>query len=222
VDAIAAGGKHLHRSHEVMNVELIEAPPFLPVTLAEVYLHLRLDPEGSPPTHPDDSMLLMHLGTATKQAEKYIRGSVIRRRLRLHVPRFPCFGEGLVLLRGPVLSVESVQYYDAANELQTLDASSWYVSDDARKQLRLASGVAGPATYCRPDAVRVDYTAGYAPEGSPPATQSEYAANVPDSIKAAILIGVELLYDSMLPQQRDAMEKARACVLEDFKQYLTP
>jgi uncharacterized phiE125 gp8 family phage protein len=205
-----------------MNVEVIERPPFFPVTLREVYTHLRLTPEGSPPEHPDDSMLLTHIGTATGAAERYTRRSIIRQVVRLHLPRFPCYAGGINLLRPPVLSVEAVSYYDDSNQLQSIPISNWYVSDDLVPQLRFVNGFGFPTTYCRPDAIRVDYIAGYEPEGSPPTTQDEYAANVPYSIKSGILIGVELLYDSLSPEQRNALEKGRAAMLDDYKVYLKP
>lgn len=76
-----------------MNVSIIVPPPFEPVTLAEVYSHLRLDPQtdGSPPetTHPDDAMLAMQIQMAREYAEASQRRSFVQRTLRLSVPFHP-------------------------------------------------------------------------------------------------------------------------------------
>lgn len=192
-----------------MNLEIITAPPFYPVTLADCYGHLRLDPSDSPPTHPDDDMLTRNIATATGEAEKFTRRAFIRQSLRLHLACFPNAGRGIKLLRPPLLSVESVRYYDADNVLRTVDEASWYTSDDVVPQLRFVTGFAAPTLYDRPDAVRVDYTVGYEPDGSPPTDQADFAANVPKTFQDAILLGVQLLYDSLSPEQRQRLELAR-------------
>jgi hypothetical protein len=58
----------------------------------------------------------------------------------------------------------------------------------------------------------VEYTAGYQPVGSPP----DYAANIPAPIKQAILLGVELQYSPLTPQEREAAEKARDALLTPY------
>jgi uncharacterized phiE125 gp8 family phage protein len=204
-----------------MNLEVITAPPFYPVTLAQCYSHLRLDPSDSPPTHPDDAMLETHIATATGEAEKYTRRAFIRQSLRLHVSSFPGPDRGIKLLRPPLRSIESVKYYDGDNALQTLDQANYYTSVDAIPQVRFVSTFAAPTIYRRPDAVRIDYTVGYEPVDSPPTLQEDFAANVPAEFQAAILIGVQLLYDQLSPDQRDKLERARDSLLYPSRIMLT-
>lgn len=203
-----------------MNIVTITEPLFHPCNLAECYSHLRMDPDDSPPTHPDDDMLTRHIASATRFAEKFTRRAFVSQSLRLYGPAFT--PTGINLLRPPIRSVESVQYYDTSNVLQTLDSANWYVTDDLMPQVRFVTGFAAPAVYDRPDAVRVNFTAGYDPESSPPTTQADYAANVPSEIKDAILLGVELLYEALSPEQRERLERARESLLIPYRIMLTP
>jgi hypothetical protein len=58
-----------------MNITTIVPPPSdaLVVTLEQVYDHLRLVPEDSPPTHPQDDMLTRLIKVATGDAESLCR-----------------------------------------------------------------------------------------------------------------------------------------------------
>ena len=46
-------------------------PTTEPVTLAEAQLHLRLDLFGSPPSHPDDTLVETLITAARENAEQY-------------------------------------------------------------------------------------------------------------------------------------------------------
>lgn len=198
-----------------MNITTIQAPPFEPVTLTEVYLHLRLDPEGSPATHPDDAMLTRHIKTARAEVETITRRSLIQQIVRLSQAGF-CQRSGIELPRPPLISVERVQYYDSDNALQTVVEADYFVTDDSPPRLRFVTAWAAPSIYVRQDAVRVEYVTGYSPDGSPATTQEEYAGNVPSVFKDAILLGVELLYADLTPEQRAATERARESLLYNY------
>ena len=88
-------------------------------------------------------------------------------------------------------------------------------------QLRLVEGFDVPwhDVYRRDDAVRVTYRAGYPPEGSPPTGQAEYAANVPQGLKQAILIGVQLLVDRFDANERADLTRAQAALLSPYTVY---
>lgn len=203
-----------HRGSELVNITQLSKPQFAPVSLTDVFLHLRLTPDpGSPLSHPDESMLLRHIETATRAAEAMCRRSFMPQGLRLVTSRYP--HHGLELLHGPVISVDAVRYYDGANALQLVDAADYYVTGDLVPKLVIT---AVPAMYHRSDALRVDFTAGYAPDtSSPPATtQEDVSSNVPSEAKDAVLIGVQLLYDELTPEKRDALEKARKALLSSL------
>lgn len=213
-----------------MNITVISPPPFEPVTLTEVYRHLRLTPDhaGSPgeETHPDDAMLSSHITTAREYVETAARLSLVQQTIRLSCGAFPryCYGwwpafranmvERVMLRRPPLIRVERVSYFDGENVERTVAAASYFVTDEQVPELRFVSAFATPTTYDRTDALRVEYVAGYATGGSPATTQEEYAANVPQTLKNAILLGVQLLYDNLAPADREAVEKMREHMIQ--------
>ncbi len=179
-----------------MNLTTITEPPFEPVTLEEVYLTLRLDPVGSPPTHPLDAELSRQITTARLDVEAQTRRALIEQTVRLSVASFTAFDPDVNMIRlqrPPLIGVESVQYYDSANALQTVDTADYYITDSQVPEVRFVSGFSEPTLYDRPDAVRVTYTVGYIGIGSPPGTQEDYADAVPKALKEAVLIGVQMM-----------------------------
>lgn len=77
---------------------------------------------------------------------------------------------GLRLPWPPLLTVESVTYYDVNNASQTLSASNYNTefSTDGGGRITWASNATIPALYFRPDAVTVTFTTGYADVDSLP------------------------------------------------------
>lgn len=206
-----------------MNLIVLEAPPVAPVSLSDVYDHLRLTTEGSPPSHPQDAMLTRLIEASTADAESYTHRSFVERTLRLVGPAFPGYGMNWVwpalrsigrveLLKPPIIAIDAVTYYDSANVLRTVSSSDYYLTESLVQELTFGTGYSYPVTYYRTDAFRIDYRAGYAAAGSPP----DYVANIPAPIKQAILLGVELQYSPLTPAERESMEKARDCLLTPY------
>lgn len=215
-----------------MNVIILTEPAVEPVTLVQVYSHLRLTPDGDlegsptvPLTHPDDDMLTMQIATARRDCENTTRRAFVKQKLRLVIgptdERFPwqriyyryspC--RGIELQRPPLIELLEVSYYDADNVLQVVDPADYYLTEDEPARLVFGTGFVPPITYGRPDALRVDYWAGYPPEGSP---EDDFISRVPLPIKAAILFGVELQYEYTNPAQRAALERAQANLLTPY------
>jgi uncharacterized phiE125 gp8 family phage protein len=221
-----------------MNLTVVTPPPFEPVTLAEVYKHLRLDPDhaNSPDemSHPDDDMLTRHIATARLHVEAMARRSFVQRTLWLSYAGFPgsCWWSSsrlpeppsrILLLRPPVIRVTSVSYYDCDNLPTLLAESDYYVTDDLVPELCFVTGYGVPFLYARRDALRVEYEAGYEPDGSPPDyTQAVYARNVPSPFKDAILLTVQLLYDNLSPDQRKDIIDAREDLVQPYRIQLSP
>lgn len=217
-----------------MNLTVIGPPPFEPVTLGDVYKQLRITPDhaGSPDetSHPDDSLLRGHIQAAREYVEVATRRALIQQTIRLSHGSFPYYCSGwwstyrhwpaydrILLRRPPLIRVERVAYSDGDNADQVIDSADYYVTDDQVPELRFSGGYSAPTYYDRPDELRVEYVAGYAPGGSPATTQEEYAANVPQTLKNAVLIGVQLLYDNLAPADREAMERMRESMLQTYR-----
>ena len=218
-----------------MNLTVVTQPPFEPVSLTDVYDHLRLDTEGSPPTHVDDDRLTRLITSARQHVELMCRRALVRQTLRLSMPSFPVSNDAWVssvsrnsltrvirLPRPPIASVTSVTYFDGDNAQQTLADSNYYLTDEQVPELRFTTSFSTPTLYDRPDALRVTYLAGYTPEGSPPTTQAEYAAAVPAALKDAILIGVQILYDDLKPEEHSMLFMARESLVQPYRIQLLP
>lgn len=156
---------------------LVTPPATMPVSLAEAKAHCRVD-------HSDDDALITSMIVA---ATTYLDGwtGILGRALVTQTWRqdFGSFRGCLRLPVGPVASIDSVKHFDADNSEQTVDPDVFVLWTDARgSYVDLASGMAWPQAYDRPDAVRITYVAG------------DDAAAVPAPIKAAILLHVAHLY----------------------------
>jgi uncharacterized phiE125 gp8 family phage protein len=206
-----------------MNVTTIIDPQFEPVTLAEVYKVCRLDPDGSPATHEHDLLLTGYITTARQYVEAFTRRSLIEQTKRLSTASF---GNGnplaISLWYPPIISINRVQYYDGTNVLTTVDPSNYFLTDDELPQVMFIDGFAAPTTSRRPDAVRVEYQAGYAANSSPAVLQSEFAALVPQDLKDAILLRVQYYYEDLAPNDRESLNTTIEAIMTSKKVLLTP
>jgi uncharacterized phiE125 gp8 family phage protein len=213
-----------------MNIITLTEPTQEPVSLAQVYEHLRLTPDvGSPPSHPDDDMLMRQIKTARADCEKRTRRAFVKQKLRLIVDpqsRWWPWSVGgwewnrprgnrnctIELKRPPVVQVTQVSYFDSANALVNVDPSNYFVTDDEPARIQFVNGFHVGDAYRRADALRIDYWAGYPFDDSP----EDLVGNVPAPIVAAILLGIELQYDSVSTDQRTALYAAQTALLSSF------
>lgn len=198
-----------------MNIEILVPPPVYPVTLAEMRAWLRLDASGSPETHPDDALIEGLIAGVTDQCERATCRAFIEQTIRLTTGYWGICG--IELKRPPLIGLIRVQYYDADNVLQNLAASNYIlVTGGMVPKLQLASGQSWPEVYGREDAIMITYTVGYEGTGSP---VGDYRVNVPQTIKTAIKMGVQALYDNMRPEELDRLNMAQAAILASQKVY---
>ena len=162
-------------------------PPSSPlVSLAEVYSHLRLDPAGSPPSHPDDALISGYVGAATDHLDGWT--GVIGRCLVTQTWRaeaaFPDH-YGRFEIPIPVADVTSVEVLrDGAYE--TVPGALYTFRDMSTYGIvRPRTGMSWPAYDHDEASFRITFTAGY---GEPDA--------VPDAIKSAALMLVGALYEN--------------------------
>lgn len=205
-----------------MNIIVITPPPEEPVTLAECYKFLRLDPDDDG-THPDDDMLIGMITAAREDCEKRTNRAFVEQTLRqvTRVERFgpngcgACFSGGLryiEMARSPCQLIVAVRYYDGAGALQDIDDPNFYLTNDEPRRLQFVDGYGLPSTQDRNDAFQVDFVAGY-----PMAASDDYRSNVPRLVRQAILIGVQLQYDQLSPEQRERLEDQQTAFLRNTK-----
>ncbi|PZO17635.1 MAG: hypothetical protein DCF26_09410 [Burkholderiales bacterium] len=124
-----------------------------PLTLAEVLGHLREDASVS------DADVLDLITVARETCEDRTERTMLSTPWRLTMDSFP---DAFELVQPPIIAVQSVQFVDEAGVLQTLDPAD-YTLDNVSEPGYLvpAYGKEWPATRNQPNAVVVNYTAGY-------------------------------------------------------------
>ncbi|EAQ34477.1 hypothetical protein NB311A_12067 [Nitrobacter sp. Nb-311A] len=188
----------------------VTPPDITPVSLTDVKAQLHVD-------HPDDDAMIGALLTA---ATEHFDGwtGILGRCLVEQTWRqdFGCFSDCLRLPLAPVLSVDSITYFDGENAQQTLDTSVYALFSDARgPYVGLKPDQSWPGSYSRRDAVSVTFKAGYATtpaEGETPAQST-----VPEPIKLAIILQVKLNYDPLEPAVRESYQRAIDALVAPFR-----
>jgi uncharacterized phiE125 gp8 family phage protein len=143
------------------------------LTLEEAKKHLELGES----TDEHNAHLAALIAAATEQWEHDSGEALVSQSLTGYWPAFPC-DPWLTLPVGPVTAVTSISYYDDANVLQVWDPSNYSLS--AGSLVTLAYNVSWPSTYGRPDAVVIEWVAGYGADNTA----------VPKIVKQALLLQV--------------------------------
>lgn len=162
-----------------------------PVTVSELKQHARLHfpGEADPYGGEEDDALLQLINAALQEIdspEGWLGRAIMPKTLRLTLCVPP---PTVVRLPGiPVASITSIVYYDTAEEEQTvltagLAAAGFKYDLDDTGEPALLWNESWPATYDRPDRIKINYVAGYADE-----------ASVPALIKQWVLIRAATLY----------------------------
>lgn len=214
-----------------MDIIVVTPPPVYPVTAAEAFFHLKLtaDPTADVDGEPEYDEVMRLVAASTEECEGETRRAFVQQTLRL--VRGPAAGDGserrgwasmfgsrawgdLELLRPPLISLISVKYHDDANVLQTVDPAAYFVAEGLVPVVRFADSFAWPSTYIREDAIQLTYVAGYPVVPAVGETPADYRAKVPAAAKSAILLGLNLKYDSLTEAQRVNIERARQSLLD--------
>ena len=175
-----------------MRIVVVTPATSLPVTLVECKQWMRI-------LHSDeDAVISQLLASACDQVERLTRRALMPQALRLERDRWPAF-RCLEIPRPPLGQVTSVQYIDAGGDLQTLDSAAYSVVTGGPNpaKIQLNYGEYWPAVEPRrEEAIRVNYTAGYA-----------NAAAVPAAIKGAIQATIEWMFDNRAGVMTDDFQK---------------
>lgn len=159
-------------------VSVSVAPLVEPVSLSEAKLHLRVDHDE------DDALISSLIVAAREQAEAFTNRAFIEQTLVLTMDEF-C--DRIKLPKPPFISVTSVVYLDGSGDSQTVSGAVYRIASRFEPALlTLEPGQVWPSTYDVDDAVTITYKAGY----------GGAASAVPDSVKAAIKMIVESLYEN--------------------------
>lgn len=175
------------------------AAPAAPiVSLAELYEHLHLDTEGSPPTHPEDATLALRVQAATDEIDAgdgWLGRALLPQSWRVTFPRFPCSTGAnpeamLKLPFPPLISVDAVRYRDASGAWVVMVAGDDYeerIDGDPHGGIVPLFNTVWPVTADVQNAVEVTFTCGYDEAASPPNP-------LPDLVKQFVLVVAGTMY----------------------------
>lgn len=181
-------------------VTLVTGPSVEPVTLDELKAWAKID------SADEDALLTSLIAAARDAAEQYLRRALITQTVRLtldldgrgidlpegvyDLPVSAIYG-GLPtvveLPRPPVSSVTSVVTYDLDNSPGTFAPANYTLNADGNR-LVLAFGATWPSNLRPVAACEITYTAGY----------GDSAASVPQSIRTAVLMHAQTMYDGRI------------------------
>jgi uncharacterized phiE125 gp8 family phage protein len=160
---------------------LITPPAALPVSLAELKAAGRLDD-----SEDDDAVLMGHLRAAVASIDGstgWLGRALITQAWTLWLDAFP---RTIAVPLPPLQQVTEIRYVDSAGATQTLDSSAYVVAGvGGSGRIVPAVGKSWPATRCQPDAVQVDFTAGF----------GESWNDVPEDLRAAVVLLTVAAYD---------------------------
>jgi uncharacterized phiE125 gp8 family phage protein len=188
-----------------MRTKVITPVTVEPVTLQEANLQLRIITDiGDVTVQPSDTLVTIAITASREYAEHYAGRAFAPVTLEGALDCFPA-GD-IVLPTSPVTAIDSITYVDTAGATQTL-SSSQYTLDmyGLSRCIRLVYGASWPATRAVANAVRIQFKAGLA------------VALLSKAVKQALLIGVELEWDKLTPEDREAYERARDALLNTSK-----
>lgn len=172
-----------------------------PIDIDTARQHLRLDTTGSPPSHPDDSLLTtIYIPAAREACEQYLGAALAPQTFQLSIGPYDgdnVYGLGawgdfglpitFELPMGPLLGVESVTY--VADGVDT--PFTGFDVDTYTDRIRLQNGSSWPTTDDVPNPIIIRYQAGYSlPSDSP----QDYV--LPSSLRAAMLLTLSQVYDN--------------------------
>ena len=162
---------------------VVTAPASEPVSLVEAKEHLRV-------SHDEENVLIEQLiQSAREQVENDTARALFTQTLRLSLDRFPSGPDNAIRLpRPPLASVSSIAYVDTAGDSQTLSGAAYQV-DAYSEPGRVVPvyGTSWPSARCQPNAVTVQYVAGWT------------AGTMPAAAKQLVLLWVSHLYDRRDP-----------------------
>lgn len=138
-----------------MGIRIVTPPTVQPIEILGLNALKRHLNEAVDVTDNDD-LISSYCAVAWDYCQRYSWRQLLTATLR---QTLSAWREVIPICRPPVVSIASVRYYDDANTIQTLDAASWQA--DLSSDVVEVKILDFPTVYDRPDAIEINYTAGY-------------------------------------------------------------
>jgi uncharacterized phiE125 gp8 family phage protein len=159
-----------------MTITELAPPVGEPLTLAETKAHLRID--GS----AEDDLISALIRTVREHLERETGLALLTRTFRLYLDDWPR-SRVIQIGRGPVQTIEAVTVYDGDGLPDEIDASGFVLDGQARPARLVLPARPHPGRAI--NGIEIDFSAGFGAAG----------ADVPDTLKRAMLLHAALLYE---------------------------
>lgn len=161
-------------------LSLVTAAESDPIAVADAKSHLRVDGTD------EDAYISSLIGAATAYVgAQGILGKALTTQTWKQVEESPSGAVNLLL--HPVQSLSAVKYYDTDNALQTDTLGNYrLISGDAWAYVEPTEGNDWPTTFDRPDAVQIEFVAGYDDAG----------VSLPENVRHAMLLLIAHWYEN--------------------------
>lgn len=172
------------------SLELVTPAATTAITLAEAKAQMRVE------TDDDDALItrLIAAAIAFTDAQGSLGKAIITQTWRQWIGNNP--SEVLLLIK-PSISVTAVKYYDTEGDLQTAVLADFDVlGTPSYRYVKAKSGYTWPTAQVRPDAIAIEYTAGY----------GSATTDVPETIRHALLMLVAHWYENRENSTMDRLE----------------
>ncbi len=161
------------------------APIAEPITLSDVKNHLKVD------TTEDDTLIGVIIQAVREYVESYTGRALMEQTVQEYFDTFPSFTAsnprgGIEIRFAPLKSLTFIKYKDSDDVTQTLTVDTDYTLDNISEPPRIfpAYGQSWPTVRDIPNAVWIEYQAGYTA-----------ASDVPAVIKQAMLLIIGKMYE---------------------------
>lgn len=185
-------------------------PTIEPVSLDEAKDHLRVT------FNDHDSQIYNWIVAGRQFAEAYTRRALVQQTWTLYFNGWPRGADYFELPFPPLQSVTSIKYTDSEDDTTTWSTDEYEVDTDSEPgRVVLAYDYTWPSFTPHPkNPIEIIYVAGYDDDGGSPA---DYRANIPQSIKNAILLHVEILYNRTDANYTKLLADARDSLLNPYR-----
>lgn len=163
----------------------------------------------------DDALITSLITQAREYCEDYQGKKFITQTLELVLDSFPDKNYIEFKACSPIQSVTSVKYTDSDGTEKTFDSGNYMVDADSFVNcLVLGYKKQWPTDILQPvNGIRIRFIAGYPPGEADAEGNIDYAVNVPESVKWAMVLHMRLFYDDYKPEEQRRLEQARNALL---------
>jgi len=186
----------------VPTLEQTSAPSGEPITLSEAKAYLRVDGTA------EDTLIEGLIAAARAACENWTGRQLMQAGWRLTLDWWPA---AISVPKPPLVSVDAVKYTAFDGTEQTLAASKYKVAASEYGEIRPAYSETWPDTRAEIDAVRVEFTAGYAD-----------ADSVPDPLKVGMKMLLTHMYENRSIISRDTIDELPFSVRALWNGYADP